>query len=142
MRQSLGLASVSCELRSATAPIASDYLVPLPSWRSHRQQQPVNFRPQGTRSLEGNYETTLSYGHEYEEVTDVLEEGSDQTCTYDKDRPVKMQMKRNAAYRMYSMSDSEESVRRHAYCNDVIVPNPLNCLYTNLHGQTEESNLE
>ena len=169
-RQNLELASARCNIQSTTTQIniASDYLVPLPSWQTqkqHAQLQPVDCH--STDFLHRSYETTLSYSHEYEDVMDVVAmetgnthhevytSGTSPTSissgvleeappppppsmgTYVNDRPVKM--KRNAAYRLFSTEEISESVRRHPYCNDVVVPRPMDCLHT----QTEQSsNLE
>ena len=68
-------------------------------------------------------------------LPDDLEEGAGdghRMAPYVNNDP--MLMKRNEAYRLFST----ETLRRHAYCNDVTVPHPLNCLHT----QTEQSNLE
>lgn len=164
-RQNLELASARCDVQtiSSQTNIASDYLVPQPSWRSHRKQvEPVDC--QSTDCLHRSYETTLSYSHEYEDIVDVVTaDGStnhhEVYCTLSASSPTTsgvleepvagpptdanlnndpVKMKRNAAYRLYSTEQS--NVRRHhAYCNDVVVPHPLDCLHT----QTEQSsNLE
>ena len=169
-RQNLELTSARCSVQSTTTQIniASDYLVPTPSWRIHKKQvEPVGF--QSTECLQRSYETVLSCSHEYEDVVDVIamEEGhtrldlcsnssptsistvsseisgdaSTPTDVYVNDSP--MNMKRNEAYRKYHTVDGREYVRRHGYCNDVAVPvstpNSLNSIYT----QTEQSsNLE
>ena len=165
-RQNLELASACCNVQSTSTQInvASDYLVPTPSWRIHKQVEPVGF--QSTECLQRSYETVLSYSHEYEDVVDIVAmegrhtqldlcsngsptsistvsseitaDASTPTDVYANDSP--MNMKRNEAYRKYHTVDGREYVRRHAYCNDVTVPVPsLNSIYT----QTEQSsNLE
>lgn len=168
-RQNLELASARCSVQSTTTQIhiASDYLVPTPSWRIHKQVEPVGF--QSTECLQRSYETVLSYSHEYEDVVDVvaMEEGHTQldlrsnssptsistvsteittdastpTDVYINDSP--MNMKRNEAYRKYHTVDGGEYVRRHAYCNDVTVPVPMPHSLNSIYTQTEQSsNLE
>lgn len=151
------------QLPSTSSQVASDYLVPLPSWRSHKQKVQPSYCQKPT-SLQQSYEITLSYSHEYEELRDIIEESGTQIDGYINESPtfevlqvaspplggeyissgdVPVRMKRNAAYRMYSTVNGNENLRRDGYCNEVTISNPLNCLYAAQHSTNEQqSNLE
>lgn len=122
-------------------PVASDYLIPQPFLGITQDQlEQQAQRLHRSRSLQPrySYETTLGFSHEYEDVVDLamVDSGEEKPDTYvNVNQP---EMKRNAAYRACSTSEDERGMTRiqlleGASCQDIVIPNPLNCVHTQSH---------
>lgn len=116
-------------------PAAADYLVPQPflgltQAQLEQQAQRLN----RSQSLQHHsYETTLGFSHEYEDVVNFVDNGGEKPDNYV--NITQPEMKRNAAYRACSTSEDERGMTRiqlleGASCNDIVIPNPLNCINT------------